>query len=86
MNAIRVLRPILAPAVRSELGARFERSDIRAILDDTRARLRTHAPARGGNRAPHPHFGGMTARQWTRFLGIHTHHHIKIIRDIDAKA
>ena len=56
---------------------------IRAILDDTRARLRTHAPARGGNRAPHPHFGGMTARQWTRFLGIHTRHHLKIIRDID---
>jgi hypothetical protein len=31
---------------------------------------------------PHPYFGGLDATQGARFLGTHTHHHWKIVRDI----
>jgi hypothetical protein len=31
---------------------------------------------------PHPYFGGLTALQGVCFLGIHTHHHLKIVADI----
>jgi hypothetical protein len=31
---------------------------------------------------PHPYFGGLNAVQGIRFLGIHTHHHMKIVADI----
>lgn len=31
---------------------------------------------------PHPVFGGLTAAQGLHFLGIHTHHHLKIVADI----
>jgi hypothetical protein len=35
---------------------------------------------------PHPRFGGLTALQGVRFLGTHTHHHWKIVRDIRRAA
>ena len=31
---------------------------------------------------PHPFFGGLSALQGLHFLGIHTHHHLKIVADI----
>ena len=31
---------------------------------------------------PHPYFGGLSAAQGIRFLGMHTHHHWKIVTDI----
>lgn len=45
-----------------------------------RAELPTIRTARG--RAGHPVLGGFTAAQWLRFIDVHTHHHLKIIRDI----
>jgi hypothetical protein len=30
----------------------------------------------------HPYFGGLSAAQGLHFLGIHTHHHLKIVADI----
>jgi len=30
----------------------------------------------------HPYFGGLDCRQTLRFLGVHNHHHLKIVRDI----
>lgn len=31
---------------------------------------------------PHPFFGGLSAAQGIHFLGIHTHHHLKIVAEI----
>jgi len=30
----------------------------------------------------HPHFGGLTPRQWLRFIAVHGNHHMKIIKAI----
>ena len=35
-----------------------------------------------GSVIPHPYFGGMTSTQSLRFVGIHTHHHLKIVREM----
>jgi hypothetical protein len=34
----------------------------------------------------HPYFGGLTPAEWLRFIPVHHHHHLKIVRDILAKA
>lgn len=36
----------------------------------------------GGGRLRHPLFGGLGGRQWLRFVTVHQHHHLKIVRDI----
>jgi hypothetical protein len=36
----------------------------------------------GGSRSRHPLFGGLGGRQWLRFVTVHHHHHLKIVRDI----
>jgi hypothetical protein len=33
----------------------------------------------------HPYFGGLTSREWLRFLVIHTRHHLEIIREMREK-
>jgi hypothetical protein len=58
---------------------------------ESRERLRALAPDlplidRSTSAATHQHFGQLRARQWLRFLGIHQHHHLKIIRDIKRSA
>jgi hypothetical protein len=30
----------------------------------------------------HPYFGGLSPVQWLRFMDIHHHHHLKIVRDV----
>lgn len=35
-----------------------------------------------GGRSRHPLFGGLGGRQWLRFVTVHHHHHLKIVRDI----
>ncbi len=46
---------------------------------------RLAALASAAGRFPHPVFGGLDARQWLRFLEVHQHHHLKIIRDIERR-
>ena len=35
---------------------------------------------------PHPYFGGLTSVQTLHFIGVHTNHHLKIVRDIEKRA
>lgn len=66
---------------------RIDRSRVAAALREVRRRVEAMASsldeiagARG--RASHPIFGGMTPAQWVRFLWMHHHHHLKIVRDV----
>lgn len=64
-----------------------ERQEIAAELRAVRARIETLEGslgeiAEGRGRASHPIFGGLTPAQWLRFLWMHHHHHLKIVRDI----
>jgi hypothetical protein len=52
-----------------------------AALDRADARFANPQPV-----FPHPRFGGLTACQGIAFLGCHTHHHWKIVRDIRRAA
>ncbi|MBV8199260.1 MAG: DinB family protein [Acidobacteria bacterium] len=49
-------------------------------LRDLQPRLGELQGAAG--RLPHPRFGGLGGRQWLRFLTVHHHHHLKIVRDV----
>jgi hypothetical protein len=59
---------------------------VREMVEEVRAILAEDGSPRGKLRAPHPLLGSFTARQWRRFLTVHTRHHLKIVRDIDAAA
>jgi hypothetical protein len=60
---------------------------VRAGIPEIERGLRALAPRlgeleRSGGRARHPRFAGLGGRQWVRFLAVHHHHHLKIVRDI----
>lgn len=67
------------------------REGLQSELAALHARLAALGPAQLAvlegiaGRLPHPIFGGLDARQWLRFLEIHQHHHLKIIRDIERR-
>lgn len=69
--------------------ADVERESVRATLSESRkglsrtaAKVAALAEARG--RIAHPILGNLNARQWLRFVRIHTAHHIRIMDDILA--
>ena len=60
---------------------------VRTGIPEIERGLRELAPRlgeleRSGGRARHPRLGGLGGRQWMRFLAVHHHHHLKIVRDI----
>jgi hypothetical protein len=67
------------------------RESLQAELGALHARLAALGPEQLAalegieGRLPHPIFGGLDARQWLRFLEIHQHHHLKIVRDIERR-
>jgi hypothetical protein len=75
-KAPEVAVPQNAPLEKVRAGiARYEKclADLEKQLD---------AIAASPGKFPHPILGPLSAGQWLRFLEVHTHHHIKIIRDI----
>ncbi|MEZ5314335.1 MAG: DinB family protein [Thermoanaerobaculia bacterium] len=70
----------IAPVATSDAGLVAELDRLAAAyraLDPADERLASPAPV-----FPHPYFGGLSACQGIAFLGTHTHHHWKIVRDI----
>jgi hypothetical protein len=56
--------------------------DLTKSLTETRVAVKKLSKT-GLNKAfNHPLFGWLTKKETVRFIGIHTHHHLKIIRDI----
>jgi hypothetical protein len=60
---------------------------VRAGFPEIERGVRELAPRLGeleasGGRARHPRFGELGGRQWLRFMAVHHHHHLKIVRDI----
>lgn len=59
---------------------RLKLKENREALAALESRLAEIETSRG--RTPHPFLGMFTAKQWLRFIGVHNHHHLKIIRAI----
>lgn len=73
----------------SRPGPESSREDVRAALAEVGALLDRFDRDRSGLvtsriRIRHPYFGGLTPSQWLRFIPVHHHHHLKIVRDILA--
>lgn len=79
-RALEPFRPesVAAGSLRSDL------AEVRRRLDDLAAGLGAIQRSEASFR--HFIFGELTAPEWLRFLGIHHHHHWKIIRDLRRAA
>jgi hypothetical protein len=72
--------PAFQPAA---LGQEALRAAILEIDREMRAlRPRLGELERAAGRSRHMVFGGLSGRQWLRFLTVHHHHHLKIVRDV----
>lgn len=68
------------PEIASLAVLRGDLAEVRERIDRYAGRLGELEASRA--RFRHFLFGELTAVQWLRFLGVHHHHHLKIIRDI----
>jgi|CXWL01.1.fsa_nt_gi hypothetical protein len=74
----------LGQAPPSTTPRQVDRTEVAAMFEDLRVRVESldlERIARARGRAHHPAFGGLTARQWFRFLDIHHRHHLRIVHD-----
>jgi hypothetical protein len=75
------------PSADAEADAGERRDAVIERLLDDRSRVEALASrldeiAAAPGRSTHPVFGGLTPARWVRFLWVHHHHHLKIIREI----
>jgi len=72
---------IKAPAHIAALVKKVSRAEAQQLLTDFRKRFQDLLPmvsqASATQKAKHPKLGMLNARQWLRFIGIHTQHHQK---------
>lgn len=66
-----------------------ERASVRKNIADSRSGMswvaqNIHHIGVATGRLDHPILGALNARQWLRFIRIHTAHHLRIIDDIDT--
>ncbi|WP_375561831.1 DUF1569 domain-containing protein [Bernardetia sp. OM2101] len=55
---------------------------IREFLEKTKMQVDKIEGLDKNSYFPHPYFGNMNKKEAIRFIGIHTEHHLKIIRDM----
>ena len=55
---------------------------IRELLEKTKIQVDKIEGLDKNSHFPHPYFGNMNKKEAIRFIGIHTEHHLKIIRDM----
>lgn len=60
----------------------YTEDELRALIEDVKQIWEKVTPLPKNAFIKHPHFGPINKSKTIRFVGIHTHHHIKIIRDI----
>ncbi len=55
---------------------------IREFLEKTKTQISKIENLDKNSHFPHPYFGNLNKKEAIRFIGIHTEHHLKIIRDM----
>lgn len=55
---------------------------IKEFLEKTKTQISKIEGLDKNSYFPHPYFGNMNKKEAIRFIGIHTEHHLKIIRDM----
>lgn len=60
----------------------YTEQELRALLEDVKLVWKDVTPLPKNAFIKHPIFGHINKSETIRFLGIHTNHHVKIIRDI----
>jgi hypothetical protein len=66
-------------------GVRVEASSLAAAIDALKEQIAAIEPSlfeKPTLIAKHPYFGGLTAAQALRFVGVHNQHHLRIARDV----
>lgn len=63
----------------------INRTELKKTFKQVQSASKSVASLSNDKTFDHPLFGWLTKKETIRFIGIHTHHHLKIIRDIRKK-
>ena len=74
-----------APKVALPMNENISPGHLQQKIEATKTQLLASNNLPGNHFFPHPYFGDLKLKTAIRFLEIHTHHHLKIVRDIVAK-
>jgi hypothetical protein len=80
---------IKAPKQIESMVANIGKEEARNLLIKTKTRMEQLLPAINKSstfsKIKHPRLGLLNAKQWFRFIGVHTRHHLKQLERIDKK-